>query len=326
MQKDLMWTILIAVVMATVLGLLLGGEPVRALESMRAHTLRVAGGNLESKVDYRPFLAEMRQLSEDLDGMTGDLKRLTEEKAARERLSTFARVAAGLAHDLQTPIESVRTACDAMLQKPSDRSSQELLESAASNHLPRLHRYVRDLRRLAHDGKVPLEVVSVLPRLLVEKVVEDAAGSPKWRGVEFVADGEAGSLWADESLLRRALGNLVANAADACVMRRPPSGRVTVRVANSETEDALVIDVADTGVGIPADKLVEIMTHDFRSTKRNSGVGLGLGVARHVATSHGGSITAESVEGEGTTFRITIPRHAITGIAADTALRKGGHA
>jgi signal transduction histidine kinase len=68
------------------------------------------------------------------------------------------------------------------------------------------------------------------------------------------------------------------------------------------------------------------MTHDFRSTKRNSGVGLGLGVARHVATSHGGSITAESIEGEGTTFRITIPRHAITGIAADTALRKGGHA
>jgi signal transduction histidine kinase len=326
MQKSLVWTIVIAVILASILGLGLGGEPVRALESMRSHARRVAGGDLDSKVGRTPFLKEMGQLTDDLDFMTTELKRLNEEMAARERLNTFARVAAGLAHDLQTPIESVRTACDAMLHKPAEKSSRELLESATVSHLPRLHRYVRDLRRLAHDGKVPLEVVSVLPRLLVEKVVEDAAASPKWRGIEFVAEGEADSLWADESLLRRALGNLVANAADACVMRRPPSGRVTVRVANSSKEDALVVDIADTGVGIPADKLVEIMTHDFRSTKRNSGVGLGLGVARHVATSHGGSITAESVEGEGTTFRITIPRHAITGIAADTALRKGGHA
>ena len=326
MQNYLIWTIVIAVSLASILGLLLGGEPVRALESMRLHTRRVAEGNLESRVGQAPFLTEMASLATDLDKMTEELKKLTEENAAKERLNTFARVAAGLAHDLQTPIESVRTACDAMLQKPAERSSRELLESATVSHLPRLHRYVRDLRRLAHDGKVPLELVSVLPRRLAEKVVEDAAGSPKWRGVEFVAEGEADSLWADESLLRRALGNLVANAADACVMRRPPSGRVTVRVANSPGQDALVVDIADTGVGIPADKLVEIMTHDFRSTKRNSGVGLGLGVARHVATSHGGSITAESTAGEGTTFRITIPRHAITGIAADTALRKGGHA
>jgi signal transduction histidine kinase len=107
-------------------------------------------------------------------------------------------------------------------------------------------------------------------------------------------------------------------------MRKPPLGRVTVRVGNSESGDALVVDVIDTGVGIPRDKLAEILVNDFRSSKRNSGVGLGLGVARHVATSHGGTVTATSEEGQGSTFRITIPRQAITGIAADTALRKGG--
>jgi two-component system, NtrC family, sensor kinase len=324
MQRDLLWTILGAVVFAGVLGIVLGGEPIKALYAMRQHARTVASGNLDTQITHKPFLKEMQQLTVDLNDMAKELKRLNEEMQAKERLNTFARVAAGLAHDLQTPIESVRTACDAMLTKPEEKNSQEMLEAAARSHLPRLHRYVRDLRRLAHDGTVPLEVVSVAPRLLAQKVVQDASLSPKWRGIEFVSDGDADGLWADESLLRRAIGNLVANAADACVMRKPPSGRVTVRVSNADNQDALVVDVMDTGVGIPRDKLAEILINDFRSTKRNSGVGLGLGVARHVATSHGGTVTATSEEGKGSTFRITIPRQAITGIAADTALRKGG--
>jgi two-component system NtrC family sensor kinase len=324
MQRDLLWTILGAVVFAIGLGIVLGGEPIKALDAMRRHARTVASGKLDTQITHKPFLKEMQSLANDLNEMAVELKRLNEEMQSRERLNTFARVAAGLAHDLQTPIESVRTACDAMLNRPEERQSLEMLEAAARNHLPRLHRYVRDLRRLAHDGTVPLEVVSVAPRLLAQKVVQDAASSAKWRGIEFVSEGEADGLWADESLLRRAIGNLVANAADACVMRKPPIGRVTVRVGNSESGDALVVDVIDTGVGIPRDKLAEILVNDFRSSKRNSGVGLGLGVARHVATSHGGTVTATSEEGQGSTFRITIPRQAITGIAADTALRKGG--
>ena len=107
-------------------------------------------------------------------------------------------------------------------------------------------------------------------------------------------------------------------------MRKPPSGRVTVRVSNAETESALVIDVLDTGVGIPRDRLEHSLINDFRSTKRNSGVGLGLGLARHVATSHGGTVSATSEEGKGSTFRITIPRQTIAGMSADAAIAKRG--
>lgn len=324
MQIDLLWTILGAVVFATGLGIVLGGEPLKAFDAMRQHARTVASGRLDTQITHKPFLKEMQQLTDDLNQMAVELKRLNEEMQSRERLATFARVAAGLAHDLQTPIESVRTACDAMLTQPEERASQELLDSVARTHLPRLHRYVRDLRRLAHDGTVPLELVSVTPSHLAEKVVQDAAMSPKWRGVEFRSEGEARGLWADESLLRRAIGNLVANAADACVMRKPPSGSVTIRVSNASGEDALVVDVEDTGVGIPRDKLAEILINDFRSTKRNSGVGLGLGVARHVATSHGGTVSATSEEGKGSTFRITIPRQAVAGVPADAGMRKGG--
>jgi signal transduction histidine kinase len=319
MSSALAWTTLGAAIVAMLLGLLVGGPPLRMIKQMRAHAGLVAKGQLDSRITPLPRIKEIRELAVDLNRMTGELARLHDEIKSRERLNTFARVAAGLAHDLQTPIESVRGACDLMLAKPDDETALELLRSAAQNHLPRLHRYVRDLRRLAHDGKVPLELASVNPRALAERAAADAGTSPKWMGVEFVAEGEARGIWADESLLRRAVGNLVANAADACVMRRPPTGRVTIRVSDSADGGLLNVDVIDTGVGIPADKLADLLIHDFRSSKRNSGVGLGLGVARHVASSHGGTVTADSVEGQGSTFRITLPRQAVAGLAADQA-------
>jgi signal transduction histidine kinase len=291
---------------------------------MRIQANEVAKGNLDARIQNIPTLAELKQLALAMNDMAAELFRLQEEMKSKERLNTFARVAAGLAHDLQAPIESIRGACDMMIARPQDESAREMLESAARSHLPRLHRYVRDLRRLAHDGKMPLELVPINPRALAERVARDAGSSPKWLGVEFAADGMATSIWADESLVSRALSNLVANAADACVQRRPPQGRVTIRVADAPDGDALIVDVQDTGVGIPADRLADLMVNDFRSSKRNSGVGLGLGVARHVATSHGGTITADSEEGKGSTFHMRIPRQAVAGIAADMVARKGG--
>lgn len=318
MRRDLFIILILALVVAIVVGLVFGRGPVRALEEMKHHADEVAKGNLDARVAL-PRLYELRQLAGALNDMAGELKRLQEEIRAKERLSTFARVAAGLAHDLQMPIESIRSACDVAIAHPDDDDARGLLRSAAEMHLPRLHRYVRDLRRMAHDGKIPLDFQSIDPKSVAEQVIHDAAASPKWQGIEFAAEGEATRIWADESLLVRAISNLVGNAADACVQRTPPQGRVCVRICDTDDQSSLVLEVSDTGVGIPADKLQDLMMHDFKSTKRNSGVGLGLGVARHIAAAHGGVVTAESREGVGSTFRLTLPRQAVAGISAANA-------
>jgi signal transduction histidine kinase len=325
MRHDLYVVFVGALVLALAAGYFVGQPIIRWIEAMRAHVTEVGKGNMDSRVRLMPRVAEMKQLASSLNQMTEELLRLQNEIKSKERLSTFARVAAGLAHDLQTPIESVRGACDLVLQRPDEEAARDLLRSAAESHLPKLHRYVRDLRRLAHDGSVPLELTSVDPRALADRVARDAATSPKWQGVEFGAEGSASRIWVDESLIVRAVSNLAGNAADACVMRRPAIGKVTIRVSDDPDGASLNIDVADTGVGIPPDRLAELMIHDFRSTKRNSGVGLGLGVARHVATSHGGVITATSKEGEGSVFRLKIPRQAMAGVSAGEAVgRQGG--
>lgn len=323
MRHDLYIVFVVALALALAAGTFVGQPLIRWIEAMRAHVTEVGRGNMESRVRVVPRVSEMKQLAASLNQMTDELLRLQNEIKSKERLSTFARVAAGLAHDLQTPIESVRGACDLVLQRPDEEAARDLLRSAAESHLPKLHRYVRDLRRLAHDGSVPLELTSVDPRALADRVARDAATSPKWQGVDFTAEGHASRIWVDESLVVRAVSNLAGNAADACVMRRPAIGKVTIRVFDDPDGGALNIDVADTGVGMPPDRLAELMIHDFRSTKRNSGVGLGLGVARHVATSHGGVITATSKEGEGSVFRLKIPRQAMAGVSAGEAAAAG---
>src|SRR5262249_44629026 len=182
MRRDLWLAVGLAAIFAIAIGYLVGRKPIRSLEDMRLHALEGASGNIEARIQDIHRLAELKQLALAMNEMAAALHKLQEEMKSQERLNTFARVAAGLAHDLQTPIESIRGACDLMLARPQDESAREMLQSAARSHLPRLHRYVRDLRRLAHDGKVPLEVQSINPRMLAERVARDASTSPKWMG------------------------------------------------------------------------------------------------------------------------------------------------
>jgi signal transduction histidine kinase len=137
--------------------------------------------------------------------------------------------------------------------------------------------------------------------------VEEAAASPAFPKVQFAAEGSAAPLLVDESLLQRAVTNLVTNAAEACERNAPPGGRVTVSIAE-DGERRLAISVHDTGPGMTPERLRALFTRDFQSDRRGSGVGLGLGVARHIALAHGGEVTAESRPGEGSVFRISVPR------------------
>jgi two-component system phosphate regulon sensor histidine kinase PhoR len=109
----------------------------------------------------------------------------------------------------------------------------------------------------------------------------------------------------DAGLLEQALVNLIDNA----VKYSPPASVVSV-VARSE-DDCLAIEVKDQGIGIPARDLPRVFERFYRVDKARSrelgGTGLGLAIVRHVAMAHGGSVSVESWEGEGSTFRMRIP-------------------
>jgi signal transduction histidine kinase len=111
---------------------------------------------------------------------------------------------------------------------------------------------------------------------------------------------------ADRDLVRRALYNLCANAADACA-GKGADGNVRIEVADTDAAGWVEFRIADNGPGIAAERLAKLLEGDFSSTKRSTGVGLGFGVALHVAEAHGGKITAVSEVGVGSTFVVRLP-------------------
>jgi len=103
-----------------------------------------------------------------------------------------------------------------------------------------------------------------------------------------------------ESTLRRVLLNLVQNALDAM----PEGG--TLSVAGRSTATHVQLQVRDTGIGIPAPQLAQIFEPLY--TTKPGGTGLGLYIVQQIVAAHGGQVTVDSVEGQGTTFTLTLPR------------------
>jgi signal transduction histidine kinase len=306
-MKRSLWILGAATLVVAVLAAFFSGRrAVRGIETLGNHTRVLASGRLDARVELRSHLAELDTLAASINEMAASLEALNDEARRRERLTTFGRVAAGLTHDLRHPIESVRTACESLANHKEDADAWELFEFMRQKELPKLKRYLEDLRRLTAAGQVSLTLHHIQPQDMLEDIASDLRASPKWRGVSFAVESSAEPIDADENLLRRAVYNLAANAADACVVNGR-GGEVRLEAAEGH-EAELKIRVRDNGPGMSPETLQRVMSGEFHSTKRSNGIGLGLGVARHVAQLHGGRMEADSTLGAGTTFTLALPR------------------
>ena len=139
------------------------------------------------------------------------------------------------------------------------------------------------------------------------RAIDQSAIDAQSRGIEVVQDGARGVKLlghADEVAL--ALGNLVSNA----VAYSPDSSRVVVTAKPGET--TVELSVTDQGIGIPAEEIDRIFERFYRVDparhRSTGGTGLGLSIVKHVAASHGGDVRVWSVEGQGSTFTLELPR------------------
>jgi two-component system phosphate regulon sensor histidine kinase PhoR len=146
----------------------------------------------------------------------------------------------------------------------------------------------------------PLDV-----REVTESAVAVVAPLAQEQGVALQTDLRSVVTQADRLRLDQVLVNLLRNA----ILYNRPGGRVTVR--NGEADGDAWVEVEDTGIGIPADKLDRVFERFFRAdNSRNAhtgGLGLGLAICRAIMQAHGGTITARSEAGRGSTFRIEWP-------------------
>jgi len=293
--------------MVALIGLIIGRTLVRSLERLRNHTT-ILPGALHTRLRYRSRLLEVQTLADSLDTMAGALESEREAARKRERLTTFGHVAAGLAHDLRLPIEALRGVCAEVMKNSGDEYSRALMHKVSERELSRLKRFVDDLQRLARQGAIDTRPTVAAPEALAREVIEELAGLRKWTGVSFDVRGHAAPTVMDRDLMRRAILNLVSNGADAC-LAKGAGNTVVVEVADG-AGNTLEFRVIDSGIGMAQDTLDMLETGDFRSSKRATGIGLGLGVVRHIAQTHDGDLLIDSEPGVGSTFTLRIPRRS----------------
>ena len=258
---------------------------------------------------------------------TTEKRTLVNQVNQAQKMEMVGQLAGGMAHDFNNVLSAIMMANDFLLSahKPTDPSFQDIMQikqnaTRAASLVRQLLAFSRrqTLRPQVLDiGDALSDLTMLLRRLIGEKVkLEPMHGRDLW------------PVKVDVSQFEQVIVNLAVNARDAM----PDGGKLTVRTANvtaQETErfsykgmpaaDYVLIEVGDTGTGIPAD-IVEKIFEPFFSTKEvGKGTGLGLSTVYGIIKQTGGFIYVDSKEGVGTSFRIFLPRHIVEPEAAPVA-------
>jgi FixJ family two-component response regulator/signal transduction histidine kinase len=229
------------------------------------------------------------------------------QAAHATRVSTLGVIAASLVHELTQPLAAslanAESIADLLARQSPDLD--ELRATAADIVVDdrRVVELIGRLRRFLRRGEVERSEFDLLE--VIDEVLRLVAGEAANKGIEISLDFPATlpKLQGDRVQLQQVLLNLVLNGMDAVAASRPGSRHVTVRARPSGM--GMCVDVADSGHGIDEATLARVF-QPFFTTKRG-GMGLGLAISRTIVAAHGGTLTARSAPGSGTTFRFELP-------------------
>ena len=242
-----------------------------------------------------------------------ELSEIQEQLARSRRLATVGQLAAGVAHEINNPLAAITTCAEATLR--SLRATPEAAMLAEERNLNfyqeeivrqalRCKSITRGLLDLSRQRRASREPVDL--NALIERSAQLFAQRGAERRVEFrtTLDPDVGEVATDEAMVRQVLDNLLSNALDAV------GEDGTVNVTTAVDSGRVVVEVADTGQGIPPDTLARIFDPFFTTKEPGRGSGLGLAISLTLAEAVGGSITVESKAGSGSRFRLWLPRRA----------------
>ena len=219
---------------------------------------------------------------------------------------------ANASHELKTPLASIKAYTETLLNGAlEDPEVNTRFLHQIDEQAERLNRLILDLLSLArieaggsafHHAPLPIGPV-------VRKIVEPHRGRAEAKGLQFLPElpeGDGPWVRADEEAVRQILDNLIDNA----VKYTAPGGRVEILCRAAE--DRVLLQVADTGVGIPREDLPRIFERFYRVDKARSrelgGTGLGLSIVKHLVGTLGGRVGVESHPGTGSTFWVSLPQ------------------
>lgn len=294
--------ILIAIPLTLVLaaggGLFLARRALSPIDHIAAKARRISATDLQRRLDLPHGNDEVGHLVATLDEMLDRLDR------AFQRQRQFT---ADASHELRTPLAVIRSQAEAVLQRQHSPGEYRQALEVIRDQTEWMGNLVAKLLILARsdDSQEQLEREPLDLGDLVAGVAAEFQGMAADKGLLLKTRiKDQLRIQGDQTRLTQLLANLVENA-----IKYTPAGEVTITLERSGRE--ALLQVQDTGVGIPAEHLPHIFERFYRVDKARSraegGFGLGLAICDWIARSHGGRITVASTVGRGTTFKVRLP-------------------
>jgi signal transduction histidine kinase len=301
----LVLTALLAAAVATGAGWWLAGQLVRPVGRLRDAAARFAAGDLEERVPSNGA-AEMAQLARAFNDMAEQIEASIKAQRA---------FVANASHELRTPLTNIKLRAEALEDGAlEDKAVALKFVKEIGSEADRLSHMASDLLTLSRQDDAPQLVRKpVSLSRLISAVAGEMELLAEKAGVVLVQEIalDLPMVSADPADLRTLLVNLIDNA----LQYTKQGGSVTVSAHATGPQPGVVIQVADTGSGIAADDLAHIFSRFYRADKARrrsdgeagSGAGLGLSIVKAIVESHGGTVSAESAQGQGTTIVVRLP-------------------
>lgn len=293
-NRALLWAAAAGVVTAMAAAAFAAVRVLRPLEQVRRVARRLATGSYHERVMV-PEEKELAGLATDINALAQAL-----EDTELRRLRLISEVA----HELRSPVATLKGYLEGILDGVFEADTETL--AAAAREAERMERLAADLSAVsrAEEGGIELRLETIDLAQVVAEVTERLRPQFDDQDVELrLEPGPKLSVTIDRDRIAQVLTNLIGNA----LSYTPGGGRVVVQI---QKRDGLAqVTVTDTGRGLSTDHLTMVFERFYRVDRSaTGGTGIGLNIARSLARSHGGDVTASSPGlGKGSTFALTIP-------------------
>lgn len=240
------------------------------------------------------------------------IKKLQEEKIANERLAVVGQTVAQLSHGMKNILTGMQGGLYGIRAgiKKQDIERLNVGRERLERNVSRINELVRGFLQFSKEH-IPQVEPTDLNQIAREvfTLFQDVAENEGVR-LEFEPAPDLSEADADPKDIHTCLANLVSNAIDACTDMETDAGEMKVTISVSEREGVIVLQVADTGTGMSEETRRKVF-NTFFTTKGLGGTGLGLLVTRKLIRAHGGDVELESAPGEGSVFRLLLPRNSL---------------
>ena len=270
----------------------------------KIHTATFAGRPLVLNIAIAPLQDSQEQTGAlvVLEDVTSRV-RLEEQLQQREKLSSIGLLAAGVAHEVNTPLTGVSSYTQMLLGMLAETDPKHALLLKVRRQAERATNIVNNLLNFSRTGDA-----TEFTELDISRVLDDTLQllEPQLRGnqIEIVRgyDPDSPPIFGNSGKLQQVFTNLLLNARDAI----PAGGSIKISTLPAE-DHLLTIEVSDSGIGIAPENVAKIYDPFYTTKGVGRGTGLGLAVSYGIVQEHSGHISVESTPGKGTIFRITLP-------------------